>query len=96
MLKKMQPSARQLLPPLQNDEPVPIPIEKQQELEQVLADLLLRVANVRREVTQFRRGWPSLRYWCPFCPSSVSSKRASAGSTEDIFSATASAFLYRP
>ena len=46
MLKKIEPSARQLLLPLQNDEPMPIPVEKQQELEQVLADLLLRVAEV--------------------------------------------------
>lgn len=49
MLKKMELSPRQLLLPLQSDEPIPIPVEKQQQLEHVLADLLLSVAGTDNE-----------------------------------------------
>jgi hypothetical protein len=45
MLKKMKTSARQLSLPLQFDDPIPIPVDRQRELERVLADLLLSVAG---------------------------------------------------
>ena len=49
MLKKMKNSARQLSLQLQFDDPIPIPAERQRELEQVLADLLLSVAGTNAE-----------------------------------------------
>lgn len=49
MLKKMPASARQLSLPLQLDDPVPIPPERRRELEQVLADLLISVAQTDAE-----------------------------------------------
>jgi hypothetical protein len=49
VLKKIKLSARQLSLPFQLDDPVPIPAERQQELEQVLADLLLSVARADAE-----------------------------------------------
>ena len=52
MLKKMDPSPRQLSLLPQFDDPIPIPVEKRRELEQVLADLLLSVA----EADQLRDG----------------------------------------
>lgn len=46
----IKPSARrQLSLPLQVDEPVPVPAETQRELEEVLADLLLSVAEADAE-----------------------------------------------
>lgn len=45
MLKKMDPSPRQLSLLPQFDDPIHVPVEKRRELEQVLADLLLSVAE---------------------------------------------------
>ena len=45
MLKKTQPPPRQLSLLPQFDDPIPVPVEKRRELEQVLADLLLSVAE---------------------------------------------------
>lgn len=45
MLKKMEPSPRQLSLLPQFDEPIDVPVEKRRELEQVLADLLLSAAE---------------------------------------------------
>jgi hypothetical protein len=49
VLKNMEPSARQLSLPLQLDDPVPVPVERQRELQQVLADLLLSVVGTDTE-----------------------------------------------
>ena len=49
MLKKMKTPARQLSLPLQLDDPIPIPVARQRELEEVLADLLLSVAGTNAE-----------------------------------------------
>ncbi len=45
MLKKTQPPPRQLSLLPQFEDPIPVPAEKRWELEQVLADLLLSVAE---------------------------------------------------
>jgi hypothetical protein len=45
VLKKMEASPRQLSLLPQFDDPIPVPVEKRRELEQVLADLLLSVAE---------------------------------------------------
>jgi len=45
VLKKMDPSPRQLSLLPQFDDPIHVPVEKRRELEQVLADLLLSVAE---------------------------------------------------
>ena len=45
MLKKMDQSPRQLSLLPQFDDPIHVPLEKRRELEQVLADLLLSVAE---------------------------------------------------
>jgi hypothetical protein len=42
---KMKQSVRQLSLPLDLEDPVPVPAETQRALENVLADLLLRVAS---------------------------------------------------
>jgi hypothetical protein len=44
-MKKNQPPPRQLSLLSEFDDPVPVPVEKRRELEQVLGDLLLSVAN---------------------------------------------------
>jgi len=49
VLKKMQLPPRQLSLLPQFDEPVPVPAERQRELEQVLAGLLLSVAETDHE-----------------------------------------------
>lgn len=49
VLKKMEPRPRQLSLLPQFDEPVPVPVERQRELERVLADLLLSVAETDQE-----------------------------------------------
>jgi hypothetical protein len=49
VLRKTGLSPRQLLLPLQINEPIVVPIETQRELEQVLADLLLSVAGTDAE-----------------------------------------------
>ena len=49
MLKKMDQSPRQLSLLPQFDDPIPVPLEKRRELEQVLADLLLSVADQSEE-----------------------------------------------
>jgi len=48
MLKKTQPPPRQLSLLPQFDDPIPVPVERQRELEQVLADLLLSVSEAER------------------------------------------------
>ena len=48
MLKKTQPPPRQLSLLPQFDDPIPVPVERQRELEQVLADLLLSAAEAER------------------------------------------------
>jgi len=48
MLKKTQPPPRQLSLLPQFDDSIPVPVERQRELEQVLADLLLSVAEAER------------------------------------------------
>jgi hypothetical protein len=45
VLKKTQPPPRQLSLLCEFDDPIPVPVEKRRELEQVLADLLLSVAQ---------------------------------------------------
>lgn len=45
MLKKMEAPMRQLSLLPQFDDPVPVPVERQRELEQAVADLLLSVAE---------------------------------------------------
>jgi hypothetical protein len=45
VLKKIDPSPRQLSLLPQFEDPIPVPLEKRRELEQVLADLLLSVAD---------------------------------------------------
>jgi hypothetical protein len=45
VLKKMDQSPRQLSLLPQFDDPIQVPVEKRRELEQVLADLLLSVAE---------------------------------------------------
>lgn len=45
MLKKTQPPPRQLSLLPQLDDPIPVPVETRRELEQILADLLLSVAQ---------------------------------------------------
>ena len=45
VLKKMEPPPRQLSLLPQFDDPIHVPVEKRRELEQVLADLLLSVAE---------------------------------------------------
>jgi hypothetical protein len=54
--KKLTSLTRQLSLPLQPDGPVPVPAEKQRELEQVLADLLLSVSIA--DVKEDRRKQP--------------------------------------
>ena len=46
MLKRMDPSPRQLSLLPQFDDPIHVPVEKRRELERVLADLLLSVAEI--------------------------------------------------
>ena len=48
MLKKTQPPPQQLSLLPQFDDPVPVAAEKRRELEQVLADLLLSVAEAEQ------------------------------------------------
>lgn len=45
MLKKIDPSPRQLSLLPQFDDPIPVPMENRRELEHVLADLLLSVVE---------------------------------------------------
>lgn len=49
MLMNRKPAVRQLLLPLDLQEVVPVHAEKQAEVEQVLADLLLSVAGAEAE-----------------------------------------------
>ena len=49
VLMNRKPAARQLLLPLDLQEIVPVPAEKQTEIEQVLADLLLSAAGGEAE-----------------------------------------------
>jgi hypothetical protein len=48
MLKNTQPTPRQLSLLPQFDDPIPVPLEKRRELEHVLADLLLSVAEAEQ------------------------------------------------
>jgi hypothetical protein len=49
VLMNRKPAVRQLLLPLDLQEVVPVPAEKQAEVEQVLADLLLSAAGAEAE-----------------------------------------------
>lgn len=53
VLMNRKPAARQLLLPLDLQEVVPVPAEKQTEVEQVLSDLLLNAAGA--EVEEYGR-----------------------------------------